>query len=105
MLQYHHLIVRSKTSLGSSREVAQGCGVSFINCLYLVPLIIGQNFCATSNQTGPRVHAEVNLPYGLTTPSTGLQSPRYMVGTMHGNRTRRPLLDIGHRRRPLEDSD
>ena len=39
--------MRSKASLGSSREVAQGCGVSFINCLYLVPLIIGQNFCAT----------------------------------------------------------
>ena len=36
-----------------SREIAQGCGVSFINCLYLVPLIIGQNFCttcATSNK-------------------------------------------------------
>jgi len=43
----------SKASLDSSREVAQGCGVSFVNCLYLVPLIIGQNFCATSNQTGP----------------------------------------------------
>ena len=46
----------SKASLGSSREIAQGCGVSFVNCLYLVPLIIGQNFCATCathNQTGP----------------------------------------------------
>ena len=49
--------MRSKTSLGSSREVVQGSGVSFANCLYLVPLIIGQNFCATHatiNQTGPR---------------------------------------------------
>ena len=49
--------MRSKASLGSSREVVQGCGVSFINCLYLVPLIIDQNFCATHatiNQTGPR---------------------------------------------------
>ena len=48
--------MRSKTSLGSSREVAQGYGVSFVNYLYLVPLIIGQIFCATSttsNQTGP----------------------------------------------------
>ena len=48
--------MRSKASLGSSREVVQGCGVSFTNCLYLVPLIISQNFCtthATTNQTGP----------------------------------------------------
>ena len=48
--------MRSKTSLGSSREIAQGCGVSFTNCLHLIPLIIGQNFCATCathNQTGP----------------------------------------------------
>ena len=45
--------MRSKASLDSSREVAQGCGVSFVNYFYLVPLIIGQNFCATSNQTGP----------------------------------------------------
>ena len=48
--------MRSKASLGSSREVAQGRGISFVNCLYLVPLIIGQNFCATCakpNQTGP----------------------------------------------------
>ena len=57
--------MRSKASLGSSREVAQGCGVSFVNYLYLVPLIIGQNFyaiCATSNKTGPRTvaHREVN---------------------------------------------
>jgi len=36
--------VRSNASLGSSREVVQGYGVSFANCLYLVPLIIGQNF-------------------------------------------------------------
>ena len=58
MLQYHPLIVRSKASLGSSREVEHGCGVSFVNCLYLVPLIIDQKFCATcgtSNQTGPRL--------------------------------------------------
>jgi hypothetical protein len=57
MLQYRPLIVQSKVSLGSSREVAHGCGVSFINYLYLVPLIIGQNFCATCakpNQTGPK---------------------------------------------------
>jgi len=56
MLQYHPLIVRSKTSLGSSREVVQSCGVSFTNYLYLVPLIISQHFCATCakpNQTGP----------------------------------------------------
>ena len=49
--------MRSKTSLGSSCEVAQSCGVSFVNCLYLVPLIIDQNFCttcATSNQIGPK---------------------------------------------------
>ena len=44
--------MRLKTLLGSSREVVQGCGVSFANCLYLVPLIISQNFCAT--------HATVN---------------------------------------------
>ena len=50
------IIVRSKASLGSSREVVQDCGVSFANCLCLVPLIIGQNFCTTCakpNQTGP----------------------------------------------------
>ena len=49
--------MRSKASLGSSREVEHGFGVSFVNCLYLVLLIIGQNFCATCgnlNQTGPR---------------------------------------------------
>jgi hypothetical protein len=48
--------VRSKTSLGSSREVVQRCGVSFVNYLYLVPLIIDQNFCAICAifiQTGP----------------------------------------------------
>ena len=48
--------MRSKASLGSSREIAQGRGVSFTNYLYLVLLIIGQNFCAThatNNQTGP----------------------------------------------------
>ena len=48
--------MRSKASLGSSREVVQDCGVSFANYLYLVPLIIGQNFCATCaiyNQTEP----------------------------------------------------
>ena len=48
--------MRSKASLGSSREVARGCGVSFVNYLYLVPLIIGQNFyatCTTHNQTRP----------------------------------------------------
>ena len=47
--------MRLKTSLDSSREVEQGCGVSFVNYLYLVPLIIGQNFCATCakpNQSG-----------------------------------------------------
>ena len=52
--------MRSKASLGSSREVAQGCGVSFVNCLYLVPLIIDQNFCATftaTNQTGAYARA------------------------------------------------
>ena len=57
MLQCQPLIVRSKASLGSSREVEHGCGVSFINYLYLVHLIIGQNFCATCanlNQTGPK---------------------------------------------------
>ena len=49
--------MRSKTSLGSSREVEHDCGVSFVNYFYLVPLIIGQNFCATCanlNQTGPK---------------------------------------------------
>ena len=48
--------MRSKTSIGSSREVEQDCGVSFINWLYLVPLIIDQNFyttCTTRNQTEP----------------------------------------------------
>ena len=52
----YSLIVRSKTSLGSSREVEHGCGISFVNYLYLVPLIISQSFCATcarANQTGP----------------------------------------------------
>ena len=59
MLQYHPLIEQSNASLGSSREVTQGCGVSFINCLYLVPLIISQNFCATCasiNQTWPQYY-------------------------------------------------
>ena len=49
--------MRSKASLGSSREVVQGCEVSFANCFYLVHLIIDQFFCithATINQTGPR---------------------------------------------------
>ena len=59
--------MRLKTSLGSSREVVQGCGVSFANRLYLVPIIIGQKFCATSKQ-GPEEeavksngHVQVNL--------------------------------------------
>ena len=59
----HPLIVRSKASLGSSREVEHGCRVSFVNYLYLVPLIIDQNFCATYtnlNQTGPM--SAVTLP-------------------------------------------
>jgi len=46
--------VRSKVSLDSSREIAQGCRVSFINYFYLILLIISQNFCTictTSNQT------------------------------------------------------
>ena len=54
MLQYHPLVVLPKASLGSSREVAQDWGVSFVNCLYLVTLIISQKFCATcttKNQT------------------------------------------------------
>ena len=65
MLQYHHLIARSKASLGSSREVEQGCGVSFVNCFYLVPLIIGQNFCATcasTNQTEPMTEINSMTP-------------------------------------------
>ena len=48
-----------KTSLGSSREVAQGCGVNFINWLYLIPLITSQNFCvtcATTNRAWERRH-------------------------------------------------
>ena len=56
--------MRSKTSLDSSREVAQGCGVSFVNCLYLVPLIISQNFCAACtkpNQTWP-MHRIIHAP-------------------------------------------
>ena len=48
------LIVRSNASLGSSREVTKGCGVSFINCLYLILLIISQIFCTITNQTGPK---------------------------------------------------
>ena len=40
------LIVRSKASLGSSREVEYDCGVSFVNYFYLL-LIVGQNFCIT----------------------------------------------------------
>ena len=31
--------MRSKVSLDSSREIAQGCAVNFVNYLYLVPLI------------------------------------------------------------------
>ena len=61
MLQCHHLIVQSNDSLGSSREIAQGCRVSFVNYLYLVPLIIGQNFCAICakpNQTGPQSNVQ-----------------------------------------------
>ena len=60
MLQYHPLNVQSKASLSSSRRVVQSCGVSFANWLYLVPLIISQNFCATHatiNQTGPGLPA------------------------------------------------
>ena len=62
--------MRSKTLLGSSREVAQGCGVSFVNCLYLVPLIIDQNFCATcatSIQTGRGAYR----PAGVRAASQG----------------------------------
>ena len=59
---FHEESHMSKASLGSSREVAQGCGVSFVNCLYLVPLIIGQNFCATSNQTGPESLTHLTHP-------------------------------------------
>ena len=57
--------MRSKASLDSSREVAQGCGVSFVNYLYLVSLIIGQNFCASCakpNQTGRNL---AETPRGL----------------------------------------
>ena len=49
--------MRSKVLLGSSREITKGRGISFVNYLYLVPLIIGQNFyatCATLVQTGPQ---------------------------------------------------
>ena len=49
--------MRSKTSLDSSHEVAHGYGVNFINCLYLIPLIINQNFCATSNQIAAQLHS------------------------------------------------
>ena len=69
MLQYHPLIVRLNASLGSSREVAQNCGVSFVNWLYLVPLIIGQNFyttCATSNQTGAKGAGAASHPIPLS---------------------------------------
>ena len=50
--------MRSKALLGSSREVAQDCEVSFVNYLYLVLLIISQNFYTTyttsnQNQTEP----------------------------------------------------
>ena len=50
------LTVRPKISLDSSREVAQGCEVSFVKYLYLIPIIIGQNLCYVCyalNQTGP----------------------------------------------------
>ena len=53
----HPLIVRSKISLDSSREVAQGCEVSFVNYFYLIFLIVGQSLCQTAtDQTkqGPR---------------------------------------------------
>ena len=56
--------MRSKASLGSSREVEHDCGVSFVNCFYLVLLIIGQNFCATcasTNQTGPETKGKGRL--------------------------------------------
>ena len=56
----HPLIVRSNASLGSSCEVEQDCGVSFVNYLYLVSLIVCQNFraiCATIIQTGPQLAA------------------------------------------------
>ena len=39
----HPQIMRSKTLLNSSREVARGCEVSFVKCHYLESLIIGQN--------------------------------------------------------------
>ena len=35
----------------SSREIAQGRGVSFVNCLYLISLIDGQSLLL-QNQTG-----------------------------------------------------
>ena len=56
--------MQSKASLGSSREVAQDCGVSFTNCLHLILLIIDQNFCTTcttQNQTRP-MHLLRNFP-------------------------------------------
>jgi hypothetical protein len=68
----------SKVSLGSSREVVQGCGVNFVNCLYLVPLIIGQNFCATcatTNQTWPGDVATVGRSRTCMTADTSPRRP------------------------------
>jgi hypothetical protein len=56
MLQYQPLIVRSNALLDSSREIVQGYGVSFINWLCLISIIISQSLCyflAQTNQTGP----------------------------------------------------
>ena len=90
--------MRSKVSLGSSREVVQGCGVSFANFLYLVPIIIGQIFCtATMNQTGPWLPAKATCPVlGFSSGSPGyldgsVQS-RYVGGRR--NDGRQPIVAV-----------
>ena len=55
-------------SLSSSREVEQGCRVSFVNYLYLVTLIIGQIFCATCAtlmQSGPETLVAIGKMGGI----------------------------------------
>jgi hypothetical protein len=91
--------VRSKTSLGSSREVVQRCGVSFVNYLYLVPLIIGQSFCTTCarpNQTGP----SSRRPCGGVQGSRGMRTPR--APCSHAART--SAQDLGGERQEGEEA-
>jgi hypothetical protein len=53
ILQHHHLIVRLKTLVDSSRDSITSCKSSFVNSLNLIPLINGESRVEiyTYNQT------------------------------------------------------